>query len=84
MLKYQWTNGTSPKRSLRSQKPTSVVSSQTKEEQVVARNASSVVDPCMMPSPSQNIMINQPYLRNMDKPLKNAKEYMNKHLHEKI
>ena len=22
--------------------------------------------------------------RNMDKPLKNAKEYMNKHLHEKI
>ena len=66
MLKYQWTNGTSRKRSLRTQKPTSVVSSQTKEEQVVARNASSVVDPCMMPSPSQNIMINQPYLRNMD------------------
>ena len=66
MLKYQWTNGTSPKRSLRSQKPVPIVSSQTKEEQTVATNASSVVDPCMMASPSQNMMINQSYLRNMD------------------
>ena len=66
MLKYQWTNGTSPERSLRSQKPVPIVSSQTKEEQVVATNASSVVDPCMMASPSQNMMLNQSYLRNMD------------------
>lgn len=66
MLKYQWTNGSTPERSLRSQKPVPIVSSQTKEVQVVATNASSVVDPCMMASPSQNMMINQPYLRNMD------------------
>lgn len=74
MLKYQWTNGTSPKRSLRTQKPVPIVSSQTKEEQIVATNASSVVDPCMMPSPSPNMMVNQPYLRNMDNPEPNRED----------
>ena len=66
MLKYQWTNGTSPERSSRTKKPAKMISSETKEQNLIAKNASSVVDPCMMSSPPGNMLINNSYLRNMD------------------
>ena len=66
MLKYQWTNGTQPIRSLRSQRPASISTLQKVQEHIPTENASSVVDPCMMTSPSQNMLIDQSYLRNMD------------------
>ena len=66
MLKYQWTNGSSPERSLRSQRPTPNISQKINNEHMTAKNASSVVDPCMMVSPSQTLLTNQTFLRNMD------------------
>lgn len=66
MLKYQWTNGSSPQRTPRSQRPLNNVSQTLKKEEITVHSASSVVDPCMMSTPSQNILINQNYLRNMD------------------
>ena len=54
MLKYQWTNGSSPQRTPRSQRPLNNVSQTLKKEEPTFHSASSVVDPCMMSTPSQN------------------------------
>ena len=54
MLKYQWTDGSSPERSHKSQKPS--------QKPVVNDNVdytnqvSSVVDPCMMKPPTTNMI----------------------------
>ncbi len=64
MLKYQWTDGSSPKRSHKSQRPT--------PKTLVNNNAdftnqvSSVVDPCMMKPPSTNMIPDLAYHRGMD------------------
>ena len=61
MLKYQWTDGSSPIRSIR-QKIQSQQSNVNEKNQA----ASSVVDPCMMKSPPHFLSHSPGYFSNMD------------------
>ena len=60
MLKYQWTDGSSPTRSIRQK----IQSQQNSNE--IKQIASSVVDPCMMNSPPQILLHSPGYFSNMD------------------
>ena len=60
MLKYQWTDGSSPTRSVRKK----IQSQQNLDE--IKKTASSVVDPCMMNSQPQFLSHSPGYFSNMD------------------
>ena len=60
MLKYQWTDGSSPIRSIRQKIQPPQISNE------INQTASSVVDPCMMNSPPQFLSQSPGYFSNMD------------------
>ncbi len=65
MLKYQWTDGSSPIRSIRSQKPrVDAIPDVLRDD--TARRAGAVVDPCMMATPTSSMNTEPTYFRNMD------------------
>ncbi len=64
MLKYQWTDGSSPERSHKSQKPSQ--KPLVNDNVDYTNRVSSVVDPCMMKPPTTNMIPDLAYHRAMD------------------